>query len=224
MSAQEMPIRVLIVASSAVVQAGIEAMVTRKGNRVVGCGSTLAALKSPSAQHSDVAIIDAALLAEEPLEMLTTLADELAIALWVDVLAEDTVPVGPLLQAGIRGILTNDLDTEGLILALEAIVGGLVVLHPEVAANGLEVAPTADWSEGWAAGFAASDALVALTPRESEILHCLATGLGNKAIARQLNISDHTVKFHVSSIFSKLNVSSRTEAVTTAMRQGLIFM
>lgn len=56
------------------------------------------------------------------------------------------------------------------------------------------------------------------------MLQGLATGMANKAIARQLNISEHTVKFHVSSIFSKLSASSRTEAVTIAMRQGLAFM
>ena len=64
----------------------------------------------------------------------------------------------------------------------------------------------------------------ALTPREIEVLTMLAEGLGNKAIARRLNISEHTVKFHVGSIFSKLNASSRTEAVTLGARQGLIML
>jgi DNA-binding NarL/FixJ family response regulator len=62
----------------------------------------------------------------------------------------------------------------------------------------------------------------ALTQREIEILQMLAAGMDNKTIARQLHISEHTVKFHISSIFAKLDVSSRTEAVTLGIRQGLI--
>jgi DNA-binding CsgD family transcriptional regulator len=61
-----------------------------------------------------------------------------------------------------------------------------------------------------------------LTDREREVLDLVALGLANKAIAARLGISDHTVKFHLGSIFGKLNVESRTEAVTVAARLGLI--
>nr|WP_277922584.1 response regulator transcription factor [Coleofasciculus sp. FACHB-1120] len=64
----------------------------------------------------------------------------------------------------------------------------------------------------------------ALTPREIEVLGMLALGMGNKNIAKHLSISEHTVKFHVSSIFQKLNASSRTEAVTLGARLGLIML
>jgi len=63
-----------------------------------------------------------------------------------------------------------------------------------------------------------------LTPREIEVLRMVAEGLGNKEIASRLGISDHTVKFHISSIFAKLGASSRTEAVTVGIRQGLIMV
>jgi DNA-binding NarL/FixJ family response regulator len=63
-----------------------------------------------------------------------------------------------------------------------------------------------------------------MSPRESEILNLLASGLGNKEIARLLKISDHTVKFHVTSIFNKLGVSSRTEAVAIGIHRGLIVL
>ena len=64
----------------------------------------------------------------------------------------------------------------------------------------------------------------ALSPREIEVLSMLAEGLGNKTIAWRLGISEHTIKFHLSSIFSKLNASSRTEAVTLGIRHGLIMI
>jgi DNA-binding NarL/FixJ family response regulator len=63
-----------------------------------------------------------------------------------------------------------------------------------------------------------------LTAREIEVLTMLAEGEGNKQIARRLGISEHTVKFHVGSILGKLNASSRTEAVTAGLRQGLIVL
>ena len=61
-----------------------------------------------------------------------------------------------------------------------------------------------------------------LTRRELEVLHLVAEGLPNKSIAVRLGISDHTVKFHVNAILSKLGAQSRTEAVTRATRMGLI--
>src|SRR5262249_12146248 len=61
-----------------------------------------------------------------------------------------------------------------------------------------------------------------LTPRESEVLRLLADGLSNREIATQLNISEHTIKFHIGSILGKLGASSRTEAVTRGLRSGLI--
>ncbi|MBI1880571.1 MAG: response regulator transcription factor, partial [Chloroflexi bacterium] len=63
-----------------------------------------------------------------------------------------------------------------------------------------------------------------LTPRELEVLQLLAEGLPNKAIARRLDISDHTVKFHVNAILSKLSAQSRTDAVVRATRLGLILL
>jgi len=63
-----------------------------------------------------------------------------------------------------------------------------------------------------------------LTPREQEVLQLLAEGLPNKAIASQLSISEHTVKFHVNAIMGKLGAQSRTEAVTRATRAGLILL
>ena len=65
---------------------------------------------------------------------------------------------------------------------------------------------------------------VSLTPREIEVLHLLAGGASNKIVAHKLGISDHTVKFHVTSILTKLNAGSRTEAVTLGVRMGLVYL
>jgi len=64
----------------------------------------------------------------------------------------------------------------------------------------------------------------ALTPREHEVLQVLAEGLSNRAIASRLNISEHTVKFHMSAIFAKLGAGNRTDAVRRGVRLGLIIL
>lgn len=204
--------RVLIVARSPMMQAGIEATIEREPTiQVVGRASTLASVDNPL-QPVDVVVLDAALLIDSA-EELSELTRDLAVAL----LVEDAALVARFLQAGVRGILPSDVSAEELISALEAIATGLIVLHPDLTENWVQTL-------SMGTGLSSEDLAALLTSREMEVLQCLATGMANKAIASQLNISDHTVKFHVGSIFSKLGVSSRTEAVATAMRQGLSFM
>jgi two-component system, NarL family, response regulator YdfI len=97
----------------------------------------------------------------------------------------------------------------------------------QAAAHGLVVLPAA-LAERMLSQPASVEALAPapldepLTPREREVLELLAEGLSNKLIARRLQISEHTVKFHVSSIYAKLGASSRTEAVSQGARRGLI--
>lgn len=118
---------------------------------------------------------------------------------------------------GARALLRRDMDTDKLLAAAQAVAHHLVVLDPTLASVLL---PTGD-SES-----SLSDAplLEELTPRESQVLQLLAEGLTNKAIAQRLDISDHTVKFHVNAILSKLGAQSRTEAVVRATRLGLILL
>ena len=109
-------------------------------------------------------------------------------------------------MARVWGILPSDSSAEELTAAIHALSQGLVVGPPtllfETESEPLERGP--------------------LTERESEVLALLARGLANKQIALSLGISEHTVKFHVSSIYSKLNVTNRTEAVREGLRGGWI--
>jgi len=110
--------------------------------------------------------------------------------------------------ATIRAVLRDDAAAEELRAALAAVLAGLVVCHPETAA----AAPTKTSSRSGSA----------LTTRELEILEMMAEGIDNRRIALRLSISRNTVKFHVASILDKLHASSRTEAVTIAIREGRI--
>jgi two-component system, NarL family, nitrate/nitrite response regulator NarL len=112
-------------------------------------------------------------------------------------------------QSGARGLLLRDAETTALVAALAALAEGLVVLSPSLA---LALKATD----------AAQPAGDQLTPREHDVLQLLAEGLPNKAIARRLAISEHTVKFHINALMGKLGAQSRTEAVVRAMRLGLV--
>jgi len=124
--------------------------------------------------------------------------------------------VNRAIQLGIRGVLPADVAAVQLISAVVAVAKGLVVLPPGELA--LAAASTRTRNGG------AAELFEPLTPREKEVLQMLASGLGNKQIAAYLKISEHTAKFHVASILSKLGASSRTEAVSLGLRRGLILL
>jgi DNA-binding NarL/FixJ family response regulator len=125
--------------------------------------------------------------------------------------------VADSLRSGVRAILPREATSEEIVATIQASVVGLVVLHPDALHSVLSPIPSGDQPE-----LESSDQI--LTPREIEVLRMIAEGLGNKEIAFKLRISDHTVKFHISSIFVKLGASSRTEAVTIGIRKGLIMV
>jgi DNA-binding NarL/FixJ family response regulator len=120
------------------------------------------------------------------------------------------------LRSGIRAILPADMSADQIVAGLEAAAAGLVVLHP--------VEVDAMFPATQAASSPLAELIEPLTPRESEVLQMLASGLANKEIATRLAISDHTVKFHVASILGKLGAASRTEAVTLGIRRGLVLL
>lgn len=126
--------------------------------------------------------------------------------------ASDTPPEQPVLRLAEPGedgaALPPNLSPAQLDAALRAVAAGLRVSLP--------AAPS---------GFAeAEPARPLLTPRELEILACLGEGMSNKAVARRLGISAHTVKFHLEAVFTKLGATSRAEAVAKGLRRGLILL
>ncbi len=116
-------------------------------------------------------------------------------------------------DAGVRGLLLRSAKTPVLAAALTAVTEGLVVLDPDL----LDALPPASQPQEAARP-------ETLTPREMEVLRLLAEGLPNKNIAQRLDVSEHTVKFHVNAIMGKLGAQSRTEAVVRATRAGLILL
>jgi DNA-binding NarL/FixJ family response regulator len=123
------------------------------------------------------------------------------------------------LNAGARAILARTATGAEIVAAIKAVVGGHVVLPHELLAMLLGAGVGSNGSLRDNGG-----SRVRLTPRELEVLTAMADGASNKAIARRLGISFHTVKFHVAAILAKLDADSRTEAVMKAAQLGLVML
>ena len=127
------------------------------------------------------------------------------------------VEIRRALQAGVRGILLRDATPREILGAVDSAAAGLAVVSPEVLDSLLPPSSELSMHDDLRLG-------EALTARESEVLTLLAGGAGNKEIAARLGVSEHTVKFHVSSVLAKLGASTRTEAVSRGYREGLIIL
>ncbi len=214
------PLRVLVVARQPLARAGLRGLL---------------------AESADVQLVGVATSPEDAAVLARDLRPDVALAAWesggADALVGlvETLGVGgtPLLvlgdapppaelsvvlRAGGRGFLLPDASADDVTAALRAVARGLLVLAP-VLARAIPSPSLTGVVDAWSSE-AALDQL--LTDREREVLQLLALGLPNKTIARRLNVSEHTVKFHVGSILAKLDAGSRTEAVTRAARRGLL--
>jgi len=128
-------------------------------------------------------------------------------------LLADSIQTNEAWVAGARALIKRSASGAEIYAASAAILQELFVIDPEFAAAILPQRPQR-----------VDDLEELPTPREQQVLQLMAEGFTNKAIAQQLGISQHTVKFHVNSILGKLNAQSRTEAVVQATRIGLIVL
>jgi len=212
-------IRVLIVASSSISQRGLEDLLRASTSlQVVGALSDIGQLSENLEElQPDVLIAEIAGQDRTLPEEILKLSEEAPVA--IVLLVDDANSERDLdaLRNGVRAVLPRNINPVGIVAAVEAVGAGLAVLLPEGVDNLLR--------ESTASHRAVSPPLVeALTPREIEVLGMMVEGWGNKEISTRLGISEHTVKFHVASIMGKLNASSRTEAVTSGIRHGLIML
>jgi len=213
--------RVLIVAGSPILRAGLENLIGSSSLFTV-VGSLGEPERLPEhitgymgEQQPDLVVVEWTSSRERSL--LSALGPDSEINIPIVVLADDLDVewVAERLRAGARAVLPRDADPSQILAAMESVAAGLSVLHPVVLARMLSAIR---------AGPRALAPLQPLTPRELEVLNMLAEGLGNKSIAWKLGISEHTVKFHIASLFDKLDASSRAEAVAIGIRHGLIML
>jgi DNA-binding NarL/FixJ family response regulator len=198
-------IRVAVIASSPVTRAGLASLVRADPRFSIEPSGDSGGRSDADVLLAEIGSTDKALRALEG-----TRLEAPAMVLLVEHLGRSQLR--RLVQSGARAILPNDANAAEILAAIEAVAAGLTVLRSEdmdlLLPHRIED-PAALPGE-------------ALSAREMEVLSMLAEGLANKEIATRLQISEYTVKFHVSSILAKLGASSRGEAVMRGVREGLI--
>ena len=212
-----MSLKTLLIDDHTLFRVGLEGLLVLRGIEVVAAvGDGEQGLKLANELGPDVVLLDMrmpemdgiAVLRKlrangfkQPVVMLTTSSDEADLV--------------ESLRNGAQGYLLKDMDPDELVLALRDIVAGKTVVAPDLAPVLAKVVQGDDTDNIDTGPFAD------LTPRETEILSLVADGQSNKVIARNLGISDGTVKLHVKAILRKLGVHSRVEAAVIAVEQGL---
>ncbi len=205
-------LRLLIIADDPLARAGLAALLANQPDCTV-VGQIDSEINLPTdldIYRPDILLWD---LSWHPAPLLEHLSDSQSIGVPSVALLPDTAHAGEAWGTGVKGLLLRDANAEKLSAALLAASQGLITIDPELT-TALLPNPQAP----------SSPPIEALTPREVEVLRHLAEGLSNKAIARHLDISGHTVKFHVNAIMTKLGAQSRTEAAVRATQLGLILL
>ena len=202
-------IRVLVIARSSVVRAGMESLIASSGTLELA-GALDLARTSAVDFPADIALVDADDILPDS---LPDFARDLSLPIVLLTQTADLSNSSAALRAGIRGIISREAPPQEIEAAVQAVNAGLIVIAP------------ASLSELLPAERAPLEALrESLSDRELEVLNLVAEGLSNKLIAQGLGISEHTVKTHLTAIFEKLGASTRTEAVSQAIRRGLVML
>jgi len=211
-------IRILIVDDHRMVREGLIAMLRDTEIDVVGEAETIAeALEEIDAKNPEAVLLDVRLQGQSGLtacrEMTEKYPDVAVVFLTV---YEDAQYVFEALRAGAKGYMLKRASADDIVNVLEQVRAGETIIDPglagKIAVRASHLAPGRLWP----------GAELGITQRESEVLRAMVDGLNNKAVAEQLVISEDTVKTHVRSIFRKLGVTDRAQAVSVTLR-GDIF-
>jgi DNA-binding NarL/FixJ family response regulator len=210
-------IRIAVVDDHPVVREGLVAMLqTQPDFEVVGeAGSGVEGLALIERLTPDVVLLDLELPGLDGVGVLRQLRERHAASRVIVFTVFDTDDrIISAVEAGAAGYLLKGAPRSELFAAIRVVRGGGSLLHPLVASTVLRHVARRDRD--------AETPAVSLTPREQSVLQLLARGKSNKEIAASLGVTERTVKFHVSAIFTKLAVANRTEAVTRAVNAGLV--
>ena len=207
-------ISVLLVDDHAVVREGLRSLLeVQDGIEVVGeAVDGEAAVREAEARRPDVVLMDLVMPRRDGVGAMRELRRRLPSARVIVLTSfADDDRLLPAVRAGAAGYLLNDADPQEVVRAVRAAHRGEALLDPSVAArlvDAIAEPPGTEPSER-------------LTPREQQVLALIARGLPNKLIARELGISEKTVKTHVGHVLAKLGVTDRTQAALQAVREGL---
>ena len=212
-------IKVMLVEDHVLVREGTREMLDREEDLcvVAEAGDGEEAVQLAAERHPDIIIMDIAMPKLDGIEATRQIkAANPTTSILVLTAYDDDQYVFAFLEAGAAGYLLKDVSTSDLIEAIRSVHSGESVLHPAVARKVINhFVRRSDENLG-----ETGDSPEQLTDREMEVLRLAGKGMTNREIATNLTISIRTVQVHLSNVFSKLGVGSRTEAVLYALRMG----
>ena len=184
---------------------------------VAEAGDGKEAVRLAAQHHPDVALMDIdmpKLNGIEATKEIKSLSPSTAVLILTAY--DDDQYVFALIEAGAAGYLLKDIRGRDLVAAIRAVHAGESALHPVIARKVLRHITRPEGQPG------AESKMAQLSERELDVLRLAAKGMTNRDIARELNLSNRTIQAHLSTIFTKMEVGSRTEAVVQALREGWI--
>jgi DNA-binding NarL/FixJ family response regulator len=211
-------IRIILADDHAVVRQGIRRFLEEDSaiDVVAEASDGAEALRLVEQHHPDVAVLDIRMPEVTGVEAARRIKGHQPEVRVLILTAYDDDPyVFALLEAGADGYVLKTATADELVEAVRTVYRGESALSPEIASKVVRRA-----TRGRPA--AAADQIEALTPREIDVLRLVARGMTNRQAGRELGISHRTVQGHLASVYGKLGVSSRTEAVTEALKRGWI--
>ena len=213
--------RVLLIDDHALVRKGIEELLQSRGVQVVAAvGSGEEGVRRARELPADLILLDVKMPGMNGIETLKQLrANGIGTPVMMLTMSREDADLSAALRGGAQGYLLKDIEPEDLVPALEAALQGSNVVARELVGALARLVRSDAGPQNEARPRQAPFA--ELTPRELEILGCIADGSSNKMIARDLQITDGTVKLHVKAILRKLGLRSRVEAAVSAVEHGL---
>jgi two-component system nitrate/nitrite response regulator NarL len=213
-------LQVLLVDDHALVRKGLEELLQSRGIEVVASAGTGAeGIEKVKQLNPDIILLDIKMPVMNGLETLEKMRDMgIETPVLMLSMSRDEEDLARALRAGAQGYLLKDMDPDDLMPALQDAIAGRNVVAKELIGTMTRIIQGKPAKQE---SLKPATPLSELTPREQEILSHIAEGESNKVIARQLGISDGTVKLHVKAILRKLGVHSRVEAAVMAVEQGV---
>lgn len=209
--------KAVLIDDHALFRAGLEGLLKRRGVSVTACSDACQGIESVRSERPDVVMIDLRMPEVDGIRALKMLRQEFgSIPILILTTSGEASDLKECLQHDASGYLLKDMDPDDLVVALRQAIAGELVVAPELAGTLASIVRNRqdDTREK-------DSVFSCLSPREMEILEHLTEGQSNKLIARQLGISDGTVKLHVKSILKKLGLHSRVQAAVLAANEGL---
>lgn len=214
-----MSLKVLIIDDHTLFREGLEGLLSRRQIEVIAsAGDGEEGIRLAHELNPDIILLDMRMPGLGGLDVLTRLKEsDVKPPIAILTTSSEESDLVEALRKGARGYLLKDMEPDELVMALRDIVAGKTVVAPNLAPILAKVVQ----GDTGSVGEPTDTIFDELTPRELEILSLLAEGQSNKVIARNLGITDGTVKLHVKAILRKLEVHSRVEAAVIAVKHNM---